>query len=73
MILTSILKFETEGKLINYYSVNVPHISQREVDVWCLKTFDLSEDKDRWFTDGWFVYYFKNEEDRNWFLLRWGS
>jgi hypothetical protein len=73
MILTSILKFETEGKLIDYYSVRVPNISQREVDSWCLKTFDLSEDNDRWFTDGRFVYYFKNEEDRNWFILRWSS
>ena len=39
--------------------------------VWAWITEQYGEPGDRWIWDTYRTFRFKNEEDRNWFILRW--
>lgn len=65
-----------DGVIVEYYAVKIPYgyyfmhsVESQEIYDWCNNSFT----DDRWYMRGSGTYLFKNEEDRNWFLLRWSS
>lgn len=59
---------------------NTRYHQQREMRIWCEDNFgdgrwgSIFEDTDRWMMDGAFgntSVFFRDEEDANWFILRW--
>lgn len=57
------------------YAAHLPYrVSKAEINEWCTETFGPSaglRGNSRWFMLEWTVQ-FKEEKDRNWFMLRWG-
>jgi hypothetical protein len=77
-IITSISSFEVDGDDIDYFAVEFPFgyfnkndVSRSEIHDWCVENFSKEDEPHRWYTRGSTEYYFKTEEDRNWFILRW--
>lgn len=71
---------EIDNVMVEYYAVKIPYgyfskhnVEADEIYEWCNKTFSDESITDRWCSRGYTTYLFKNEEDRNWFLLRWSS
>jgi hypothetical protein len=64
-------RFEANGEVFYYHVVHISSIMNAEICEWCLSNFDRSNDLDRWFTDSWGTYFFRHEDDKNWFVLRW--
>ena len=57
------------------YAANIPYSSSKEeLREWCTNTFGPSTSliTSRWFMLDYTVQ-FKEEKDRNWFLIRWSS
>lgn len=80
IIKTCMEVIEIEGVMVEYYAVNIPYgyfskhnVETDEIYEWCNKAFSDESITDRWYSRGYRTYLFKNEEDRNWFLLRWSS
>lgn len=76
-ITTSLQPVTIDGIVITYYAVRIPYRyntnNMNDIYEWCKKTFGENLTDRRWYIRGSTTYLFKNEEDRNWFLLRWSS
>jgi hypothetical protein len=81
-IITSISSFDVDGVDVGYFAVVFPFgyfnkndVSRSEIHDWCVENFSKEDDPCRWdmqwYMRGSAEYYFKSEEDRNWFILRW--
>ena len=71
---------EIDDVMVEYYAVKIPYgyfpknnVEIHEIYEWCNKTFGDELITDRWNMRNTKTFLFKNEEDRNWFLLRWSS
>ena len=71
---------EIDDVMVEYYAVKIPYgyfskhnVENDEIVEWCKTTFNDELITNRWYSLSSGTYLFKNEEDRNWFLLRWSS
>ena len=78
VIKTGIEELEIDGVKIEYYTAKFPvgMFTKQDLDIhdmykWCVDNFGVSSSRNRWFSRGFRSFLFKNEADRNWFLLRW--
>ena len=72
-------ELEINGVQVEYYTAKVPFgmFTKNNLDFdvmynWCVDNFGDGSLTKQWFSRGARSFLFKNEADRNWFLLRWG-